>query len=72
MEFSSDLCNEKHTTLDKRVSHLEDSLDKNLIRIYDEFKLVSGQMMKRVPVWVMILISVLSSICAGMAVAIVK
>jgi len=81
-EVTIDLCVQKHYDADKRlitledyiketrmdITKLEDSYSTNLERIYDKIEVLSN----RPPVWASAIITILSAICAGLAVAAVK
>lgn len=56
-EFNSELCDQKHGDLDRRVGTVERILER-----------VEG----RPPIWATILITVLGSCCTGLLVALVK
>ena len=67
-EFNPDLCKERHDSMNQRMAKLERSWEDNLQRIYDKIE----EAMKRLPVWVTVVISLLSATCTGLIVAIVK
>lgn len=62
-EFDSQLCEVRHTDLDRRVAVVETTIKDNLIRIYDKL----DSMGKR-PTWaVAVVLTLLTSACTGMA-----
>lgn len=56
-EFNQELCEQKHTDIERRVETVERILER-----------VEG----RLPIWATILITVLGSCCTGLLVALVK
>ena len=68
-DYNPELCANKHTDMDRRVGVLETSWADNLKRLYDKIDELTLAMMRRLPVWVTVVISFLSAVCAGLVVA---
>lgn len=68
-EYNPELCDNKHAELERRVGTLEVSWSENLKRLYDKIDDMALGMMKRLPLWVTVVITVLGSACTGLLVA---
>lgn len=75
-EYEPDVCRVKHTELDRRMTSVESSLQRNFDRMYEKIETQTLHWAKEAadnakrPGWATtVLISLLSALCVGLAVA---